>query len=77
MGKFLAVLLGLAAMAGGVVLTIFRWFPLVRDLIYACIPFVLFFGGLIAFIAGISSMKDSARAKGLEEEEEEGKETSE
>jgi hypothetical protein len=71
MGKFLAVVLGLAAMAGGVLLILFVWGPLVRDLIFACIPLVLIFGGLIAFVAGISSMKDAARAKQLEEETEE------
>jgi len=38
MGKFLAVVLGLAAMAGGVLLILFVWGPLVRDLIFACIP---------------------------------------
>ncbi len=71
MGKFLAVVLGLAAMAGGVLLILFVWGPLVRDLIFACIPLILLFGGLIAFVAGVSSMKDAARAKQLEEETEE------
>jgi 4-hydroxybenzoate polyprenyltransferase len=32
------------------------------------IPPILFFGGLIALIAGISSIKDAARTKKLEEE---------
>jgi hypothetical protein len=71
MGKFMAVLLGLVAMAGGVLLILFVWGPLVRDLIFACIPLILLLGGLIAFVAGISSMKDAARAKNLEEETEE------
>lgn len=74
MGKFLAILLGLVAMVGGVLLVLFVWGPLVRDLILACIPLILFFGGLIAFIAGISSIKDAARTKKLEEEMEEEKE---
>lgn len=71
MGKVMAVFLGLISMAGGVVLILFIWGPLVRDLIFACIPLILLFGGLVAFIAGISSLKDAARAKQLEEESEE------
>ena len=70
MGKMVAVLLGLAAMTGGVLLILFIWGPQVRDLLLACIPLILFFGGLIAFIAGVSSMKDAARARNLEEETE-------
>ncbi len=66
----MAVILGLAAMAGGVLLIIFIWGPLVRDLLLACIPLILLFGGLIAFIAGISSIKDAARARNLEAETE-------
>jgi hypothetical protein len=66
MGKVMAILLGLVAMAGGVLLIVFFWGPLVLDLILACIPLILLFGGLIAFIAGVSSMKDAARAKNLE-----------
>lgn len=72
MGKVMAIFLGLVAMAGGVLLILFLWGALVLDLILACIPLILLFGGLIAFIAGISSMKDAARAKSLEEETEEG-----
>jgi len=72
MGKVMAILLGAAAMAGGVLLILFLWGGLVINLILACIPLILLFGGLIAFIAGISSMKDAARAKSLEEETEEG-----
>jgi hypothetical protein len=70
MGKIMAVILGLAAMAGGVLLILFIWGPLVRDLLLACIPLILLFGGLIAFIAGVSSIKDAARARNLEEETE-------
>jgi hypothetical protein len=70
MGKMMAVILGLAAMAGGVLLILFIWGPLVRDLLLACIPLILLFGGLIAFIAGVSSIKDAARARNLEEETE-------
>jgi len=71
MGKYLAVLSGLIAIAGGVVLIILIWGPLVRDLIFACIPLFLILAGLIAFAAGISSLKDASRIKNLEEETEE------
>lgn len=71
MGKLVATLIGLTAIIGGVLLVLFKWGPLVRDLIFACIPLILIFGGLIAFVAGISSMKDAARARRLEEETDE------
>jgi hypothetical protein len=71
MGKVLALLGGLIAMAGGVVLVIFVWWQEFYELVFGCIPPVLFFGGLIAFIAGISSIKDAARTKKLEKETEE------
>ena len=70
MEKFLAVFFGLVSMAGGVLLVIFVWGPLVLNFVLACIPLVLFFGGMIAFLAGISSMKDASRVKKLEEEPE-------
>ncbi len=68
MGKVLAILGGLAAMAGGVYLVILVWPQQFMDLVFGCIPPVLFFGGLIALIAGISGIKDAARTKKLEEE---------
>jgi len=71
MGKFFAILLGLIAMAGGVVLVIIVWMEQFLDLLFGCIPPILFFGGLIALVAGISSIKDAARTKKLEEEVEE------
>jgi hypothetical protein len=58
-----------------VLLILFVWGALVIDLILACIPLILLFGGLIAFIAGISSMKDASRARNLEEETDEGFQT--
>ncbi|MCD6515992.1 MAG: hypothetical protein J7L72_00990 [Candidatus Aminicenantes bacterium] len=71
MGKFFAILLGLIAMAGGIVLVILVWTQEFLDLLFGCIPPILFFGGLIALVAGISSIKDAARTKKLEEEVEE------
>jgi hypothetical protein len=70
MGKALAIFFGLICMIGGVLLVMFVWGSLVLEFILACIPLILFFGGLIAFVAGISSMKDAARAKALEAEAE-------
>jgi len=77
MGKFLAILGGLVAMAGGVILVVFVWWQEFYELVFGCIPPFLFFGGLIAFIAGISGIKDARRTKKLEEEtvEEEKEET--
>ena len=69
MGKYLAILGGLAAIAGGVLLGALVWRPQLFWLIKGCIPPVLFFGGLIALIAGISSIKDAQRTKKLEEDE--------
>jgi len=74
MGKYLAVLVGLIAMAAGLVLVIFVWWREFYQLVFGFIPPVLFFGGLIALIAGISSIKDAQRTKKLEEETSEKKE---
>jgi uncharacterized membrane protein len=71
MGKFLAILIGIIAMAGGVYLAIFVWWREFYELIFGAIPPLLFFVGLIAFIAGISSIKDAVRTKKLEKETEE------
>lgn len=68
MGKALAIIGGLIAMAGGFVLAIFVWWREFYELIFGCVPPILFVGGLIALIAGISSIKDSMRTKKLEEE---------
>jgi len=74
MGKYLAVLGGLIAMAAGIVLVIFVWWREFYQLVFGFIPPVLFFGGLIALIAGISSIKDAQRTKKIEEETSEKKE---
>lgn len=79
MGKYLAIVIGIIAMAAGIFLVIFVWWREFYELIFGCIPPLLFFGGLIAVIAGISSIKDAIRTKKLEEEakkEAEKKETS-
>lgn len=68
MGKFFAILGGLVMMAGGIILVIFVWWQEFYELVFGCIPPILFFGGLIALIAGISGIKDAMRTKKLEEE---------
>ena len=74
MGKFLAIIGGLVAMAGAVILVLPKvWGLYFKAVIFGMIPLVLFFGGLIALIAGISSIKDAARTKKLEEETKETK----
>lgn len=77
MGKYLAVFLGLITMAGGVLLVLFVWSKEFYELVFGCIPPLLFFGGLIALIAGISSIKDAKRTKQLEEEAAEEEEKAE
>jgi hypothetical protein len=71
MGKFMAIVLGLIAMVGGVLLVVFVWWQEFYKLVFGCIPPLLFFGGFIALIAGISSIKDAKRTKQLEMETEE------
>lgn len=72
MGRFLAVLLGLVAMAAGLVLIIvsetFR--TAFIQVVFGFIPPFLFFGGLIALVAGFSSIKDAQRIKKLGQETE-------
>jgi len=68
MGKYVAILGGLIAMVGGILLVAFVWWGPFITLVKGCIPPVLFFGGLIALIAGLSSIKDAARTKQLEAE---------
>jgi hypothetical protein len=67
MGKFLAIIGGLIAMVGGIILVVVWWIEF-KWLVKGCIPPILFFVGLIALIAGISSIKDAMRTKKLEEE---------
>ncbi len=68
MGKFIAVIAGILAMAAGIVLVSLVWWREFYQLVFGFIPPILFFGGLIALIAGISSIKDAQRTRKLEEE---------
>ncbi len=75
MGKFVAIIGGLIAMVGAVLLVVLpgAWGVYFKAVVFGMIPLVLFFGGLIALIAGFSSIKDAARTKKLEEETKETK----
>jgi len=74
MGKVLAIIIGLIAMAGGVILAVFVWWREFYELIFGCIPPILFFAGFIALVAGITGIKDAMRTKKLEQEEKEADE---
>ncbi len=67
MGKYVAIIGGLIAMVVGVILVVVWWREF-YELVFGCIPPILFLGGFIAIIAGISSIKDAMRTKKLEEE---------
>lgn len=68
MGKFIAILGGVVAMVGGILLVALLWWYPFLTLVKGFLPPILFFGGLIALIAGLSSLKDASRAKQLEAE---------
>jgi hypothetical protein len=68
MGKFVAIIGGLIAMAGGIYLAIFVWWREFYELVFGSIPPLIILLGLIALVAGISSIKDKKRIKKLEEE---------
>ena len=70
MGKYVAIIGGLIAMVASIILLVVRggWWDEFKVLVFGCIPPILFFGGLIAIIAGISSIKDAMRTKKLEAE---------
>ena len=70
MGKFVALLGGIIAIAGGIILVIIWWDEFYK-LLLGFIPLILFLAGLIAVIAGITSFKDHKRAKKLEKQTEE------
>ena len=72
MGKFLSVIGGAIAIVIGVIL-FFAWNQAFVLGLQFSIMLVLVFGGLIALIAGISEIKDSATAAKEEEKEEEKK----
>ena len=68
MGRYLAILGGLISMICGVILVLFVWWREFYELIFGIIPPFLFFAGLIAIVAGITSLKDAKRTEKLEKE---------
>ncbi|MFC1668468.1 hypothetical protein ACFL1T_03690 [Chlamydiota bacterium] len=76
MGKYYSIIGGLVAMIIGIICVI-AWFPLFIKALIVTIPSILLLGGLIAFIAGISELKDSAASKESTPEEETKEETKE
>jgi len=70
MGKYIAVISGLVAMAGGLALVVFSaaFRSAFFNVVLGFIPPILFFGGFIGLIAGLSSIKDAKRTKKLEQE---------
>lgn len=62
MGKYLSVILGLAAVLIGLVWLIKCW-PLFVKALLATVPSILILGGLIALAAGISEIKDTMKTK--------------
>jgi hypothetical protein len=68
MGKFVAIIGGLIAMAGGIYLAIFVWWREFYELVFGTIPPLLLLLGLIALIAGISGLKDKKRIDNIKEE---------
>ncbi|MCX5716490.1 MAG: hypothetical protein NTV07_06555 [Candidatus Omnitrophica bacterium] len=68
MGKYISVLGGLIAILLGAA-GLLRWLGHFINALKASVPAILILGGLIAVAAGVSEIKDAARAK-----KEEGKE---
>ncbi len=68
MGRYVVIIGGLIALSGGAYLAIFVWWREFYELVFGSIPPLLFLGGLVALIAGISSIKDKKRIERLEEE---------
>jgi ABC-type Na+ efflux pump permease subunit len=70
MGKFIAVVGGIIAMAGGLALVVFSatFRAAFFNVVLGFVPPILFFGGFIGLIAGLSSIKDAKRTKKLEQE---------
>lgn len=62
MGKYITVLGGIACILVGI-WGIASWWWSFTELLKGCVPPVLVLGGLAAFFAGISEIKDSAQAK--------------
>ena len=62
MGKYISVIGGLVAILLGLIGLIIWWDLFVRALL-ATVPSILILGGLIAFAAGVSEIKDAMKSK--------------
>jgi len=62
MGKMMSVVLGAAAAVVGFILLI-KWWGFFLIGLKAIVPAMFIFGGIIALIAGLSEIKDSAVSK--------------
>lgn len=62
MGKYISVIGGLFAMLLGL-MGLIRWWDLFVRALLATVPSILILGGLIAFAAGISEIKDAMKSK--------------
>ena len=59
----LSVIAGLVALALGIWLLAWNWWDYFVAVLFGSLPVILIFGGLIAMIAGISSIKDKIAEK--------------
>lgn len=62
MGKYVSVIGGLVAILLGLI-GLIRWWDLFVRALLATVPSILILGGLIAFAAGISEIKDAMKSK--------------
>lgn len=62
MGKYISVIGGLVAVLLGLI-GLIRWWDLFVRALLATVPSILILGGLIAFAAGISEIKDAMKSK--------------
>jgi multisubunit Na+/H+ antiporter MnhG subunit len=62
MGKYISVIGGLAAILFGLI-GLIRWWDLFVRALLATVPSILILGGLIAFAAGVSEIKDAMKSK--------------
>ena len=60
MGKYLSIILGIAAAVVGIVLLIDWWYEFLF-VARACVPIALIIGGLVGLLAGISELKDALK----------------
>jgi len=65
-----ALIAGIITVLIGII-GIVRWSDLLVKFLKGSVPLMLVFGGLLAIIAGLTSIKDSIEAKKLEEESKE------